>query len=178
MTKQSSNQSQASLHTISVLVENLPGVLARVTSLFARRAFNIDSLSVSPTEKHNISRLTVTAHIESLPLSQLKNQLNKLLHVLKVDELEPETLAEREIALIKLSVSAAERSAVLEIVRMFHARVIDVDNDYMTIEAADQHYRIDSLLVLLEDFSIIEFIRSGSIALSRTNEAFTKGIAE
>ena len=120
----------------------------------------------------------MTAHIESLPLSQLKNQLNKLLHVLKVDELEPETLAEREIALIKLSVSAAERSAVLEIVRMFHARVIDVDNDYMTIEAADQHYRIDSLLVLLEDFGIIEFIRSGSIALSRTNEAFTKGIAE
>ena len=105
-------------HTLSVLVENRPGVLARIAGLFARRAFNINSLSVSPTERPDISRVTVTADVEAVPLEQIIKQLNKLLHVLKIVELDPNTTVERELVLIKVAANESNRSDVLEIVRL------------------------------------------------------------
>lgn len=108
-------------HTLSVLVENRPGVLARIAGLFARRAFNINSLSVSPTERPDISRVTVTADVEAVPLEQIIKQLNKLLHVLKIVELDPNTTVERELVLIKVAANESNRSDVLEIVRLFRA---------------------------------------------------------
>ncbi len=106
-------------HTLSVLVENRPGVLARISGLFARRAFNINSLSVSPTERPDISRVTVTADVEDVPLEQIIKQLNKLLHVLKIVDLDPTTTVERELVLIKVAADESNRSDVLEIVRLF-----------------------------------------------------------
>ena len=100
-------------HTLSVLVENRPGVLARIAGLFARRAFNINSLSVSPTERPDISRVTVTAEVEEVPLEQIIKQLNKLLHVLKIVDLDPETTVERELVLIKVAADESNRSDVL-----------------------------------------------------------------
>ena len=110
-------------HTLSVLVENRPGVLARIAGLFARRAFNINSLSVSPTERPDISRVTVTADVEAVPLEQIIKQLNKLLHVLKIVELDPNSTVERELVLIKVAANESNRSDVLEIVRLFRVRV-------------------------------------------------------
>ena len=121
-------------HTLSVLVENRPGVLARISGLFARRAFNIDSLSVSPTERPDISRVTVTAEVEEVPLEQIIKQLNKLLHVLKIVELDPNTTVERELVLIKVAADESVRSDVLEIVRLFRVRVVDVNPESLTIE--------------------------------------------
>ena len=140
-------------HTLSVLVENRPGVLARIAGLFARRAFNINSLSVSPTERPDISRVTVTADVDEVPLEQIIKQLNKLLHVLKIVDLDPNTTVERELVLIKVAADESNRSDVLEIVRLFRVRVVDVNPESLTIEAtgaegkigALRHYRAGSL---------------------------------
>ena len=128
-------------HTLSVLVENRPGVLARIAGLFARRAFNINSLSVSPTERPDISRVTVTADVEEVPLEQIIKQLNKLLHVLKIVDLDPETTVERELVLIKVAADESNRSDVLEIVRLFRVRVVDVNPESLTIEATGEEAR-------------------------------------
>lgn len=154
-------------HTLSVLVENRPGVLARISGLFARRAFNIDSLSVSPTERPDISRVTVTAEVEEVPLEQIIKQLNKLLHVLKIVDLDPETTVERELVLIKVSADESVRSDVLEIVRLFRVRVVDVNPESLTIEATGAEGKIDALLGLLEHYGIIELVRSGAVAVTR-----------
>ena len=150
-------------HTLSVLVENRPGVLARIAGLFARRAFNINSLSVSPTERPDISRVTVTAEVEEVPLEQIIKQLNKLLHVLKIVDLDPETTVERELVLIKVAADESVRSDVLEIVRLFRVRVVDVNPESLTIEATGAEGKIDALLGLLEHYGIIELVRSGAV---------------
>ena len=158
-------------HTLSVLVENRPGVLARISGLFARRAFNIDSLSVSPTERPDISRVTVTAEVEEVPLEQIIKQLNKLLHVLKIVDLDPETTVERELVLIKVSADESVRSDVLEIVRLFRVRVVDVNPESLTIEATG-----DALLGLLEHYGIIELVRSGAVAVTRGPKALSEKV--
>ena len=150
-------------HTLSVLVENRPGVLARIAGLFARRAFNINSLSVSPTERPDISRVTVTADVEAVPLEQIIKQLNKLLHVLKIVELDPNSTVERELVLIKVAANESNRSDVLEIVRLFRVRVVDVNPESLTIEATGAEGKIDALLGLLEHYGIIELVRSGAV---------------
>ena len=147
-------------HTLSVLVENRPGVLARIAGLFARRAFNINSLSVSPTERPDISRVTVTADVEEVPLEQIIKQLNKLLHVLKIVDLDPET----------------NRSDVLEIVRLFRVRVVDVNPESLTIEATGAEGKIDALLGLLEHYGIIELVRSGAVAVTRGPKALSEKV--
>ncbi len=152
-------------HTLSVLVENRPGVLARIAGLFARRAFNINSLSVSPTERPDISRVTVTADVEEVPLEQIIKQLNKLLHVLKIVDLDPNTTVERELVLIKVAADESNRSDVLEIVRLFRVRVVDVNPESLTIEATGAEGKIDALLGLLEHYGIIELVRSGAVDL-------------
>jgi acetolactate synthase-1/3 small subunit len=124
-----------SKHTLSVLVENKPGVLARVAALFSRRGFNIDSLAVGPTEHPDISRMTIAVNVEDLPLEQVTKQLNKLINVLKVVELDLDASVQRELLLVKVKADQASRSQVLEVVQLFRAKVVDVAADAVTIEA-------------------------------------------
>ena len=124
-----------SKHTLSVLVENKPGVLARIAALFSRRGFNIDSLAVGETEYPDVSRMTVVVDVEHLALEQVTKQLNKLVEVLKVVELEPTSAVQRQVMLIKVRADAATRSQVLEMVQMFRAKVVDVATESLTIEA-------------------------------------------
>ncbi len=162
-------------HTLSVLVENRPGVLARIAGLFARRAFNINSLSVSPTERPDISRITVTADVEEVPLEQIIKQLNKLLHVLKIVDLDESTTVERELVLIKVA-GQSNRSDVLEIVRLFRVRVVDVNPESLTIEATGAGGKIDALLGLLDHYGIIELVRSGAVAMTRGPRALSEKV--
>ena len=163
-------------HVLSVVVENRPGVLARIAGLFARRGFNIDSLAVSPTERPDISRITVTANVDEVPLEQIVKQLNKLLHVLKIVNLEPTTTVERELVLIKVAADESNRSDVLEIVRLFRVRVVDVHPKSLTIEATGAGGKIDALLGLLEPYGIIELVRSGSVAVTRGPRALSENV--
>ena len=124
-----------SKHTLSVLVENKPGVLARISALFSRRGFNIDSLAVGPTEHPDISRITVVVDVEELPLEQVTKQLNKLVEVLKVVELDRESSVQRQIVLVKVRADASNRSHIVETAELFRAKVVDVASDSLTIEA-------------------------------------------
>lgn len=170
------SQPHSRRHTLSVLVENRPGVLARISGLFARRAFNINSLSVSPTERPDISRVTVTADVEDVPLEQIIKQLNKLLHVLKIVELDDENTVDRELVLVKVAANAQTRSDVLEIVQTFRVRVVDMHPESLVIEATGSGAKLDSLLSLLNDYGIIELVRSGSVALSRGPKALSEKV--
>lgn len=163
-------------HTLSVLVENRPGVLARVAGLFARRAFNINSLSVSSTERDDISRITVTADVEAVPLEQIIKQLNKLLHVLKIVELKGDEAVERELVMIKVKANERNRSDVLEIVKLFRVRVVDVHPESLTIEATGAEGKLEALLRLLRPFGIIELVRSGAVAVTRGPRALSERV--
>ncbi|PXY85852.1 acetolactate synthase small subunit [Bifidobacterium asteroides] len=163
-------------HTLSVLVENRPGVLARVAGLFARRAFNINSLSVSSTERDDISRITVTADVEAVPLEQIIKQLNKLLHVLKIVELKGDEAVERELVMIKVKANEHNRSDVLEIVKLFRVRVVDVHPESLTIEATGAEGKLEALLRLLHPFGIIELVRSGAVAVTRGPRALSEKV--
>src|SRR3954468_8036832 len=124
-----------SRHTLSVLVENKPGVLARIAGLFSRRGFNIDSLAVGPTEHDDVSRMTIVVNVEDLPLEQVTKQLNKLVNVIKIVELDPAASVQREIVLVKVKADLTTRSHVLETVQLFRAKVVDVAPEAVTVEA-------------------------------------------
>ena len=160
-----------SRHTLSVLVEDKPGVLARVASLFSRRGFNIESLAVGPTEQPEVSRMTIVVSVEDSPLEQVTKQLNKLIEVLKIIELEPSNSVQRELLLVKVNASKDERSQVLELVQMFRAKVVDVSADAMTIEATGAADKLEALLRVLEPFGIKELVQSGVVALARGGKA-------
>src|ERR671915_1010786 len=133
-------------HTLSVLVENKPGVLTRVAGLFARRAFNIHSLAVGPTEHEEISRITVVVDVAELPLEQVTKQLNKLINVIKIVELEPAASVQRQLLLVKVRADATVRSQVLETVQLFRAKVVDVSPEAVTVEATGTSEKLDALL--------------------------------
>jgi acetolactate synthase I/III small subunit len=162
-----------SKHTLSVLVENKPGVLARIASLFARRGFNIDSLAVGPTEYPDVSRMTIVVNVEDNPLEQVTKQLNKLINVLKIVELEPASSVSRELLLVKVKADAQIRSQVLEIVQLFRAKVIDVAVDAVTIEATGGAEKIEALLRVLEPFGVKELAQSGMVAMGRGTRSIT-----
>jgi acetolactate synthase-1/3 small subunit len=163
-----------SRHTLAVLVENKPGVLARVASLFSRRGFNIDSLAVGPTEHEEISRMTIVVNSdESLPLEQVTKQLNKLINVIKIVELDPAQSVQREIVLIKVRADIQTRSHVLETVQLFRAKVVDVATDAVTIEATGTADKLDALIRVLEPFGIRELVQSGMVAVSRGGRSMT-----
>jgi acetolactate synthase-1/3 small subunit len=162
-----------SKHTLSVLVENKPGVLARIASLFARRGFNIDSLAVGPTEYADVSRMTIVVNVEDNPLEQVTKQLNKLINVLKIVELEPASSVSRELLLVKVKADPQTRSQVLEIVQLFRAKVIDVAADAVTIEATGGEEKIDALLRVLEPFGVKELAQSGMVAMGRGTRSIT-----
>ena len=162
-----------SRHTLSVLVENKPGVLARVSSLFSRRAFNIDSLAVGPTEHPGISRMTIVVNVEDLPLEQVTKQLNKLVNVLKIVELDPGSSVQRELLLVKVRADTETRSQVLETVQLFRAKVVDVASDAVTIEATGSKDKLEALIRVLEPFGIKELVQSGMVAVGRGARSIT-----
>ncbi|GAA4223665.1 acetolactate synthase-1/3 small subunit [Streptosporangium album] len=162
-----------SRHTLSVLVENKPGVLARVASLFSRRGFNIDSLAVGPTEHEDISRMTIVVNVEELPLEQVTKQLNKLVNVLKIVELDPAQAVQRELTLIKVRADADNRSSVLELVNLFRARCVDVAPDAVTIEVTGTPDKLQAFIKLLEPFGIKELVQSGMVAIGRGARSIT-----
>lgn len=160
-------------HTLSVLVEDQPGVLARIAGLFSRRGFNIESLAVGPTEIPKVSRITLVVAVEDLPLEQVTKQLNKLINVLKVVELEADTSVVREFMLVKVRADATFRSHVLETVTLFRANVVDVSPDSVTIETTGSREKLEALLRVLEPFGIKELVKSGAVALARGPKSMT-----
>ena len=162
-----------SKHTLSVLVENKPGVLARIAALFSRRGFNIDSLAVGPTEHPEISRMTVVVDVDALPLEQVTKQLNKLIEVLKVVELEPTASVQREILLVKVRTDVHSRSHVLETVQLFRAKVVDVASDTLTIEVTGNRDKLAAFLEVIEPFGVKELVQSGMVAIGRGTRSIT-----
>jgi acetolactate synthase I/III small subunit len=164
----------STLHTLSVLVEDRPGVLTRVAGLFAARGFNIDSLAVGPTEKPGMSRMTIVVTVDKKPLEQITKQLNKLINVIKILEHEPADTVERELMLVKVRAEGEARARVLEFCQVFRVRVSDATHQTLTIEATGSPDKLSALLELLGDFGIVELARTGRIALTRGN----RGIRE
>jgi acetolactate synthase-1/3 small subunit len=156
-----------STHTLSVLVENKPAVLARISGLFARRGFNIDSLAVGETEDPRVSRMTIVVSVEGKPLEQVTKQLQKLINVLKIAELPHDASVERELALIKVQAEPSKRSEILGIVEIFRAKITDVDSGAVVIEATGTPEKVASLEQLLTPYGIVEMVRTGRIALAR-----------
>ena len=162
--------------TLSVLVENKPGVLARISGLFARRGFNIDSLAVGETEDPAVSRMTIVVSVEGKPLEHVTKQLHKLINVLRIVELPHDASVERELALIKVSAGAGRRAEVLEMVEIFRTKVIDVDRESIVVEATGTQEKIEALLELLSPFGIIEMARTGRVALGRGAGGLRAGV--
>jgi acetolactate synthase-1/3 small subunit len=154
-------------HTISVLVENEFGVLSRVANLFSGRGFNIDSLSVAPTNEEGLSRMTIVTRGDEKILEQINKQLNKLIDVLKVIDFTDGTAIDRELALIKVSAEDESRAEVLRIVDIFRAKIIDVTPKSYTIEATGSPLKIDAILELLRPLGLKELVRTGSVAIGR-----------
>jgi acetolactate synthase-1/3 small subunit len=166
-----------SRHTLSVLVEDQPGVLARIAALFSRRGFNIESLAVGPTEAVGVSRMTIVVNAEGLPLEQVTKQLNKLINVLKIVELEAEQSVQRELVLIKVRSDDATRSAILETVALFRAKVVDVAHDALTIEATGARDKLEALKRMLEPYGIRELVQSGVVAVARGGRVISERAA-
>jgi acetolactate synthase-1/3 small subunit len=162
-----------SKHTLSVLVENRPGVLTRVAGLFARRNFNIHSLAVGPTEHPDVSRITVVVDVEDLPLEQVTKQLNKLVNVIKIVELEQPASVQRELLLVKVRADMQTRSNVLETVRLFRAKVVDVAPDAVTVEVTGNPDKLEAFLKVVEPFGIRELVQSGLVAIGRGSRSIT-----
>jgi acetolactate synthase I/III small subunit len=160
-------QAKKTLHTISVLVEDKPGVLTRVAGLFAARGFNIDSLAVGPTSDDGLSRMTIVVQVDTKPLEQITKQLNKLVNVIKILELAPGDAVERELMLAKVRADGESRARILEICDVFRVRVLDVTHKTLTIEGTGTPEKLEALLELLGDFGIVELSRTGRVALAR-----------
>jgi acetolactate synthase-1/3 small subunit len=157
-------------HTISVLVENHPGVLARIAGLFSGRGFNIESLSVGETEDPTASRMTVVVRGDDVILEQITKQLNKIVDVIKVSDITKEKFIERELVLIKVHTEGKSRSEILQIVDIFRARIVDVAPKTVTIEATGTEDKIQALVSMLKPFGIREMARTGSVALTRATK--------
>jgi len=154
-------------HTITALVGNRPGVLARVSGLFARRGFNIESLAVSTTDDPSISRMTIVVTGDDSVLEQITKQLNKLIDVIKVVDYKGLPVVERELAMIKVNAEPARRSEIMQIVDVFRAKIIDISEKTFTIEVTGSVEKIDAMEKLLEPYGIQELVRTGRIAMMR-----------
>ncbi len=164
----------AAKHTLSVLVENKPGVLARIAGLFSRRGFNIESLAVGPTEHAEISRMTIVVNVEESPLEQVTKQLNKLVEVLKIVELEPEAAVKRELMLVKVRADESSRGAVLDVVQLFRAKVVDVSTDAVTIQIVGNSEKLADFLQVLDPLGIRELVQSGMVAIGRGGRSISE----
>ncbi len=166
-------------HTLSVLVEDEAGVLSRISGLFARRGFNIESLAVGPAEQMGISRITMVVPGDSQEIEQLTKQLYKLVNVLKVQDITEVPSVERELMLLKVNASSATRSEILELSQIFRAKVVDVAEDSLTLEVAGDPGKMVAIVQVLNKFGIREIARTGKIALTResgVNTEFLKSL--
>ena len=154
-------------HIISVMVENKSGVLAKVAGLFSRRGYNIDSLAVGPTDNRSISRITIVVNAENHSIEQITKQLYKLINVIKIQELNPLNIVERELVLIKVSADSKTRPEILEIVSIFRANIVDVGKKSLMVEITGSNRKIKALEDLLKPFGILELVRTGKIACTR-----------
>jgi acetolactate synthase-1/3 small subunit len=161
-------------HTLSVLVENKPGVLARIAGLFSRRGFNIDSLAVGPTEHPEVSRMTIVVNVETSPLEQVTKQLNKLVEVIKVVELDTDYSVNRELLLVKVKADATSRGQVLELVQLFRAKVVDVAADAVTIQIVGNQGKLEDFLRVIEPYGVRELVQSGVVAIGRGGRSITE----
>ena len=154
-------------HTLSVLVENKPGVLTRVAGLFARRGFNIDSLVVAETEDPAVSRMTITVEEKDRSVEQITKQLHKLINVLKITSLDPAASVERELLLVKAKADARSRPEIMQMVEIFGARIADVSTEVLLIEMTGTREKVSAFMELLEPFGVVELMRTGRVAMSR-----------
>lgn len=154
-------------HTISVLVENQAGVLARIAGLFARRGFNIDSLAVGVTDDVNVSRITIVADGDDYTLEQIEKQLNKLIDVIKVKALRSDSVVSRELVLIKVGCTAKQRAEIMSIVEIANGKISDISNTTLTIELSDSKENLENYEELLRPYGIKEIVRTGTIALQK-----------
>ncbi len=154
-------------HTLSVLVENKPGVLARVAELFARRGFNIESLAVGTTEKPDISRMTIVVDVEEHSLEQVRKQLHKLINVIEITDLDPDTSVAREMVMAKIKVNGENRSEVVEIVNIFRGNIVDVSRESIIVEVTGNSSKLRAFEDLLAPYGIRELVRTGKVALPR-----------
>ncbi|WP_296139201.1 acetolactate synthase small subunit [uncultured Tessaracoccus sp.] len=160
-------------YTLSILVSDRPGVLTRISALFSRRGFNIESLAVGSTERDGISRMTVVANVDDdAALEQIVKQLNKLIEVRKVLELEPSAVR-RQMILVKVKADVTSRSQIIDVVGLFRGKAVDVSNDSITIEATGSTDKLDALLNMLAPHGIQELAQSGHVALGRGAKAMT-----
>ncbi|HVH52296.1 MAG TPA: acetolactate synthase small subunit [Gaiellaceae bacterium] len=156
-------------HTLSVLVENKPGVLMRITSLFARRGYNIDSLAVGPTERHDVSRITLRVDCETKPLEQIEKQMHKLVNVLRVSELGPGESIERELVLLRVSAPPSARAELMALGEVFNARIADLGPDAIVFELIGTPEDVDSFEELIRPHGLQELVRTGRIGLGRAS---------
>ena len=154
-------------HVLSILVENKPGVLTRISGLFARRGFNIDTLAVGPTDDPTLSRITMTLDGANHPIDQVTKQLHKLVNVIKIRDLEPGDTVSRELALFKINADGASRQEVMQIVEIFRAAIVDVTRRSIIVEVTGTWEKIEAFEKLVRPFGIIEMARTGEIAISR-----------
>jgi acetolactate synthase-1/3 small subunit len=154
-------------HTLSILVENKPGVLTRITGLFARRGFNIDTLAVGPTDDDSISRITLTLDGAVHPIDQVTKQLHKLINVIKIRDLEPDDTLSRELALFKVNADGTARAEVMQICEIFRAKVVDVTKRSVVVEVTGTWDKVDAFERLVRPFGLIEMARTGEIAIAR-----------
>ncbi len=165
-------------HTISVLVENHPGVLSKISGLFSRRAFNIDSLAVGTTEDPAVSRVTIVVNGDEGVVEQVEKQLNKLIDVIKVRALRPGEFISRELMLVKVHANASTRTEVVQIAEIFGAKIVDVSRTTLTMEVCDQSSQLVSFLEMMEPYGVRELARTGTIALERGGGVARKSAAE
>jgi len=158
-------------HTLSILVENKPGVLTRVAGLFARRGFNIDSLVVGETENPQLSRMTITVDEQDQPVEQVTKQLHKLINVLKITDLDPSGSVERELLLIKIKADVQTRTEIMQMVEIFGASIVDVTSEVLLIEMTGTREKVGAFIDLVAPFGIVELMRTGRLAMSRGRKA-------
>lgn len=154
-------------HVLSILVENRPGVLARVSGLFSRRGFNIDTLAVGPTEDPAISRITLTLDGAVHPIDQVTKQLHKLINVLKIRDMEPDDSVAREMALFKVSAAVENRAEIVQFAEIFRAKIVDVSRRALIVEVTGSHDKIEAFESMLRPHGLLEMVRTGEVALAR-----------
>jgi acetolactate synthase I/III small subunit len=155
-------------HILSLLVENKPGVLARIAGLFSRRGFNIDTLTVGPTEDPNVSRITLTVDGAVHPIDQVTKQLHKLVNVIKIRDMEPEQTIAREMALFKVSAAVENRAEIMQFAEIFRANVIDVSRRTLTIEVTGTADKIEAFERIVRPHGLVEMARTGEVAITRS----------
>jgi len=159
--------------TISVLVENHAGVLSRISGLFSRRGYNIDSLAVGITDDPTISRITIVSESDEHTTEQIEKQLNKLIDVIKVRKLDSDELLACELVLIKVSISAEKRDEIMSVAKIMKAQIVDVTSSTVTLKLADDSYHINSAIEMLKPYGIIEIVRTGTIALQKGSKSLS-----